>query len=751
MADVRNHLLSFSVLALLNAHSPGAIAQSVIPLCTQKITLDDLTGEEGFFVFKEFEENDKLESAQTAHLEIAPQTVPQEAEWFEVAFLRQMGGTIKTSDNFSVAMRAHDADAVYGLESAAFTRFENKPKKFQLALNTQNDTRPMSSATGWLLTAPRATTEDLPDEINIQVRATGLFQESAEVTALAVYDSQIDYKGRLTLAAESDHDAGVYALSLSGSRFHFESSGHSAITGNIHLGADDELSILLGNATDRFTGRIVSDAYDYSNAKIGIRNGAVWKTQGQNWVNEFHWGKDGILDITDAHDMVSIKSVGTGIGTVKNSAGEAIENVTLIEDGARLRVKISDADIGSDRYKLSLGNVKPLNPEGSRFFVEVMDVRTNKDSSELNIGLIRVDNVDDSLNKFFAESVPTYYETALGSYKTYAAIGTDGADGFVISAMATDRLGASTLAKNYLDFSSALTIAHEQNAMRAFDAVTERLSQSTDRGLWVSAQMGETELNLNNKSRSQDLKTESLTLGFDRAVDLGFKDAAAGLWASVSRSDSDPGNASADFDETSVGFYFHGITRDNYRLILQAHYGLGDNTLASPGYFGENHSLLTRSFSMDSQSYGAGLYFGFTYPDLPPEWFFEPYVSGYTYWVKTDPSNEKEGVRFENEKVHQSVVKLGVGTGYKADQVALYAQGAWAHRFGQSFDVTGFEENLTETFETEDLQESWGEFKVSVKWQARDDLTLSAQAAAYASEIVKPKYSLGLGASYLLP
>ena len=54
MADVRNHLLSFSVLALLNAHSPGAIAQSVIPLCTQKITLDDLTGEEGFFVFKEF-------------------------------------------------------------------------------------------------------------------------------------------------------------------------------------------------------------------------------------------------------------------------------------------------------------------------------------------------------------------------------------------------------------------------------------------------------------------------------------------------------------------------------------------------------------------------------------------------------------------------------------------------------------------------------------------------------------------------
>ena len=134
MADVRNHLLSFSVLALLNAHSPGAIAQSVIPLYTQKITLDDLTGDEGYFAFKEFEENDKLESAQTAHLEIAPQTVPQEAEWFEVAFLRQLGESIKTSDDFSVAMTAHDADAVYGLESAAFTRFENKPKKFQFCL-----------------------------------------------------------------------------------------------------------------------------------------------------------------------------------------------------------------------------------------------------------------------------------------------------------------------------------------------------------------------------------------------------------------------------------------------------------------------------------------------------------------------------------------------------------------------------------------------------------------------------------------
>ena len=57
--------------------------------------------------------------------------------------------------------------------------------------------------------------------------------------------------------------------------------------------------------------------------------------------------------------------------------------------------------------------------------------------------------------------------------------------------------------------------------------------------------------------------------------------------------------------------------------------------------------------------------------------------------------------------------------------------------------------NKSETFKTEDLQESWGYLKLAAEMTVSDHLILGARAAAYASEVVKPKYEMGLSAHYI--
>ena len=57
MAAVRNHLLSFSVLALLNAHQPGAHALTHHHFSTQKLSLESLSGGDGYYTYRESEES----------------------------------------------------------------------------------------------------------------------------------------------------------------------------------------------------------------------------------------------------------------------------------------------------------------------------------------------------------------------------------------------------------------------------------------------------------------------------------------------------------------------------------------------------------------------------------------------------------------------------------------------------------------------------------------------------------------------
>lgn len=756
VAAVRNHLLSFSVLALLNAHHPGVHALTHHHFSTQKLSLESLSGGDGCYSYLEFEENAIFSSEPDVELELAGKTLSENTtdddDFLEVGLIRHSNGSLALGSDFSINVKAREVNSFIALESSELQSIKGADNQsFELNLDLQNSSRRLDCAIGWLLYESSLTKDQLPETMTVRALAN-LSSPDGAVIALQSQFSDVDFKGSLTLSAQSTgtDQTQVIALDLIDSRFHIESVGHSDITGAIRISGDSDLDLNLSNATDRFKGQLLDAGVYNARSKITIQSGAQWITQGYNFVNEFHWGAGGVLDITEATDTVRIKT--EGFSDADDSNG-TLSNITRVEDGAVLRVAINDGDLGSDHYKLALGNVSPISETGSRVFVEIVDQRTDPSDCEINIGLIEVDNVEDSQPKFFVEAVPHYYESAWGAYKTYGAIGTDGADGYVLTGMVTDRLGPSLMAKNIIDFTAALAVSHEQNADRVFSFVSDRLSQKKSPGLWVDVQTQETELNLSHQSRRQEIKTQAFSIGYDHEVSVPwFSDSLMGLWASRNQTDADIKDASGEMNETALGFYLQGLT-ENYRLILQGHYGWGDNELKTPGFFGTNHEKLNARFRTDSRSYGLGLYVGFTRPDDSEKYFFEPFMSGYTYWVQADPSNSVQTIRFKTEKLHQSLVKLGLSAGYRLDEtpvpINLFAQAAWAHRFGQSYDLIGFENNKSETFETEDLQESWGYLKLAAEMTVSDHLILGARATAYASEVVKPKYEMGLSAHYI--
>lgn len=747
MAAVQNHLLSFSVLALLNAHLPASLAHTHLNLSSKQLIIHDFTDYDGIFVYKDIEGDATLATDGHVRLEFENYSAindVQEDEWLETVFFRQSGGRLNAADSLSIELKAQNVQSAVGMESNFIDGFiPPNSQHLNLSLKAYSTSKTLENAVTWAINDSVLTNEQLPEVIDIKLQTLGLADE-AIANALQVSESSVSYKGALRLSAHDlDQSDRVYALRLYGSQFHFESLGNSVIKGNVRLNQDSELYLQLSHASDLFEGRVVNSAYDSSRSHIVLSSSARWITHGDNALNRFDWKKDGILDLTHAQETVRINN---------HNLNNECTSTTQIEDGAILRVNIRDYDIGSGRYKLELGEVSPITSDGSRVFVEIIDSRTDKTSDEINVGLISVENVDDSHSKFFAEALPTYYETALGSYKTQGAIGSDGRDGFVITSMVTDRLGASGLVKNILDFTSGATVAHEQNVDRIFSAISNRLSQTQNRGLWTDIRSQATELELDRRSRSHRIDTKALTIGYDRNVNLPIlHKGIAGLWLSHSQTDSDLGAAEGEINETAFGFYLHGITQDNYRLILLGQYGAGDHSVTSDGVFGADLSRKCAHFKEDAHTYGVGLYFGFAHPSLSNEWFFEPFVSGYTYWIKRDPTNIFEGVSFRAEKEHQSITKIGVTTGHRITggaPLSLYAQAAWVHRFGQSITLKGQEKGNAETFKTEDLQESWGYLKLSGRWQIDQQFEIGAEASAFTSKVVKPKYEVGINGSY---
>lgn len=743
MAAVHNHLLSFTVLALLNAHSSTALCQSDITLGSEKISLDDLHEDEfGTMVYREVTGDAAVSLERPLKLEFNRETEPN-ADWLDMAFFSHSDGKLSVNPNTFLSLKVQGAESVTGVRTQHFQGFGQEKESLSISLDAAHIHHGLEYAVAWSLSESVCDLSDnAPDSIHLDLHTTGL-AEGATAAALLLSDSDFTYQGRLVIrATDENNPQNVRAIELWGSRFHFESTGNSVIKGNIAVDSVSDLYLGLNREGDAFEGQILNEIEE-SSTHLALSSGARWSTHGVNKLNIFDWGKGGVLDLTQALGPTSIKNY--------NADGVSVSD-TRIEDGARLKISLTDSDLKSTGYKLELGTVTPITPEGSRVFIEIIDKRTDQSEESLRVGLIKVDNVSDAESKFFAESTPSYYETALGSFKSYGTIGTDGKDGFVLTGIKTDLLGPSNLVKSMLDFTAGLSVAHEQNADRVFSLISERLSQRKERGLWAAAQSRETELNLDHRTREQTLKTQSLTVGYDADLNLPFfNKGAAGLWASVNQSESDLERADAQMDENAFGFYLHGMTDDNYRLILFGHYGQGNNRIDTEGFFGEGNVHKKARFHTDSHSYGAGLYFGFAYPDLPQGWFFEPFVSGYTYWVDIDQSNSFEGVSFEAEKIHRSLTKVGLTVGKElgtTGSLSFYSQAAWVHRFDQSRDFTGFEADTSRIFDTEDLQESWGYLKLSAHWKVNSDLSLGANVSAFASEVVKPKYEFGLNADY---
>ena len=743
MAAVHNHLLSFTVLALLNAHSSTALCQSDITLGSEKISLDDLHEDEfGTMVYREVTGDAAVSLERPLKLEFNRETEPN-ADWLDMAFFSHSDGKLSVNPNTFLSLKVQGAESVTGVRTQHFQGFGQEKESLSISLDAAHIHHGLEYAVAWSLSESVCDLSDnAPNSIHLDLHTTGL-AEGATAAALLLSDSDFTYQGRLVIrATDENNPQNVRAIELWGSRFHFESTGNSVIKGNIAVDSVSDLYLGLNREGDVFEGQILNEIEE-SSTHLALSSGARWSTHGVNKLNIFDWGKNGVLDLTQAPGSTSIKNY--------NADGASISE-TRIEDGARLKISLTDNDLKNTGYKLELGAVTPITPDGSRVFIEIIDKRTDQSEENLQVGLIKVDNVSDAESKFFAESTPSYYETALGSFKSYGTIGTDGKDGFVLTGIKTDLLGPSNLVKSMLDFTAGLSVAHEQNADRVFSLISERLSQRKERGLWAAAHSRETELNLDHRTREQTLKTQSLTVGYDADLNLPFfNKGAAGLWASVNQSEGDLVLGESDMEENAFGFYLHGMTDDNYRLILFGHYGQGNNRIDTEGFFGEGNVHKKARFHTDSHSYGAGLYFGFAYPDLPQGWFFEPFVSGYTYWVDIDQSNSFEGVSFETEKIHRSLTKVGLTVGKElgtTGSVSFYSQAAWVHRFDQSRDFTGFEADTSRIFDTEDLQESWGYLKLSTHWKVNSDLSLGANVSAFASEVVKPKYEFGLNADY---
>ena len=756
MAAVRNHLLSFSVLALFNAPFQVASADTFISLTSQQLTLSDLVNDYGYYTWHDGNGDIKLKADAPVDITIlASQATENEYEYSSVTLLKQNTGYLAFDDEIALSVTISDANSAIVLEHSDFEGFKTStiPQVFHVSLEANGQT-PIDAAVTWSINESVLKNESLPSTLSLHAKAH-LNSKDGLVAAIQSFHSDIEYEGALKLSAVSTNPdfQNAFSIDLIESRFDFISSGNTNIQGDIQIDDTSSVSLRLSHPTDRFEGRFLNGGNETGCAVINLSSGAQWITRGKNFINEFHWGNGGILDISQAQETVSIKTSGTLTGTVNTINKEAIANTIFVEDGAVLRTSINDEDIGKKQYKLMLGSVQPTTSDGSRIFVELIDNRVNDTTDDLQIGLIQVDEVKGQAGKLFVEAVPHYYETALGSFKTVASIGSDGQEGYIITSMITDLLGPSSLASNMLDFASGTTIAHEQNTDRVFSFVTDRLSQSNKRGLWVDARIKETELNLKHHSYTPTLETRSLTIGYDKEIQLPLlKEGSVGVWFAYNRTESDLQQASGKMDESAMGFYLNGISDDNYRWILFGHYGFGDNELESIGYFGNDHKMKNARFTNDSRSYGLGLYLGFAYPEFAREWFFEPFVSGYTYWVEQDRTSRFKDVSFAAEDTHQSLVKIGLSIGYRNENAAkppsAYAQASWVHRFGKSVSLSGFEQQSHERFKTEDLQESWGYLKVGGNWQLSKNWTLSASASGFIAEVVKPKYEAGVSVGY---
>lgn len=172
MATIQNHLLSFSVLALLNAHLPASLAHTHLNLSSKQLTIHDFTDYDGVFVYKDIEGDATLATDGSVRLEFGNHSaISSEDEWIETVFFRQSGGKLNSGNSLSIELKAQNVQSAVGMESNFIDGFiAQNSHHLNLSLNASSTTQTLENAVTWAINDSVLTNEQLPEVIDIKLQ-----------------------------------------------------------------------------------------------------------------------------------------------------------------------------------------------------------------------------------------------------------------------------------------------------------------------------------------------------------------------------------------------------------------------------------------------------------------------------------------------------------------------------------------------------------------------------------------------------
>lgn len=751
----KTHFNLMVALALMSSQHCAVAAESHHQLSTTTISEipQNELGPNSIFDIKEGEKH-VFSTSDKAHYTISNNN----NEVNEISFINAFNSNLAFKDHFDLTIDAFNVeDGFVGilLDNQNQISIGNS---FSLSTTVHD-----GDSTAFSMLESQLSFKDTNAQLNFVSRTIITDDRDTQAVAIELSSSLLDIHADTQIKAfrqiNNTTSPGTAIRLTEQSHLVFETAGHSLIIGNIESDETSQIDLQLTGNNDLWIGNITSlnatvygsndKAYINGNSSLHITNGATWAPLKDNGYKNLFWGKNSVIDLSYTDQKVRL-------GLPKSEHIDShIPSCTQIEDGAILRVRITDdhvnheLGIGKEAYLLNIENAQAFGDENIQITVNVIDDRTQKNSSApLEIELIHFDKVTGGIT---LKSDTYEYENGLGTFQTLTEFGSGISGGFVINDIRTDLFGPSSLTNNHLDFTSTEMIALECLGNQQLNALTDRALFEQQKGLWTEAHYGQIETHFDN-NRKHTIKTASLIMGYDRDVALPYmNDTFAGTLVYFSQNDIDFVEGSAKSNAYGLGVYAGGLsTEKKYRLMMQAYIGQTDSKLSSAGFInGQAHML---DFNNKAKHYGVGLYLGFVQAqhDASP-WFWEPFIAGQSYWIKSYKTNEVQGLSLEKPENHQSVVKLGTTVAYQCPSNtsnAIYTQLAWIHRFGKSINVVGNEGSQTMSFHSPDLQESWGEMSIGANWSLNNHWDLHFKTTMGYAQNVKPNYDLNASVTY---
>ncbi len=563
----------------------------------------------------------------------------------------------------------------------------------------------------------------------------------------------------------------IVRMTEDNNNFILETKNQSLLIGNIEVENDSNNtgSLTLGEKGDTFIGNIFgesydSDSYQRTDFSLSLEPGTIWKPTGKNAFTNLTWKQGAIIDLTPTEGIFENTTL------TPEKINLDVETIT-VENNAILRIAITDDTLKSKTPYINLANENRITD--AHVLVDFVDLRTNLVDWHESIPFISADYDSGSSDLTF-EGIAHEFETGLGRYETNIIIGPDDDKNesndenntigktisetaqpktttYSITSIQTQLIGPSRLAENFVDTLSSTLIATENVISRTQSRTIERLLFPSERGLWVDAGYSKTKLSLADETRTQKLKTHYLTMGWDKDFEIPFMHKTfGGVWFNAAKNDINMHSGNAESDYYGAGIYVGGLTpQKEYRLLFQAHVGKTDTEFNH--VFPSTHEQY--HLNSDAQTYGLGLYVGFNrYNDENPQaspWMWEPFMSGHTYWVDPQTTSLDKDVRFKTEKNHQSVVRAGITVAFDDNEsLKGYVQVAAAHRFGKSVTTIGGEKQTQHAFQTEELQETWGELSLFGAYRYTKNLEVALRTTLAQAKEVKPEIDFSLSVQY---